>query len=140
GLDVAAQGQAVAEGGVVGHGHLPLVDDEVGVAVADRFLGFPVAEVRDRAPALGVHDVGARVGAVDVVADAQRAAVGGDVAAGPAHVALVEHVLGRGAQQGHVHAHAGGDGQGGVGHGGVERLRVVGPGQDVLPAAQVGGA
>src|SRR5690606_13529480 len=37
-LDVAAQRQAVAEHAVVGQRHLPLVDDEVPVLVADRLL------------------------------------------------------------------------------------------------------
>src|SRR3990172_1653325 len=60
----------------VGHRHLLLVHDEMPVAVTDRLLGFPVAEERQGAPALGVHDVGALVGRVDVVADGHLVPLG----------------------------------------------------------------
>ncbi len=140
GLDVAAQRQAVAEDGIVGERHLRLVDDEVAVAVADGLLRGPAAEVRQRAPALGVDDVGAGIRGLDVVAHLQRTAAFGHVLRRPAHVALVEHVVRRRTQQGHVHAQSRGDGQRGIGDGGVERLRVVGPGQHVLLPAQVGRA
>src|SRR3546814_8704427 len=53
-LDVAAQRQAVGEHAVIGLRHLGLVDDEVLEAVTDRLLGLPVAEIRQRAPTLGV--------------------------------------------------------------------------------------
>ncbi|KAG0762959.1 hypothetical protein G6F22_018531 [Rhizopus arrhizus] len=139
GLHVAAQRQAVAEHTVVGQRHLPLVDDEVLELVADRLFRFPVAEERQRAPALGVHHVGTCVGAVDVMADLQRTTALGHVLLGPAHVALVEDVVGGRAQQGHVHAHAGGDGQRRIGHGSVQRLGVVGPGPSRGPVPGTGG-
>ncbi|KAG0731357.1 hypothetical protein G6F23_015388 [Rhizopus arrhizus] len=91
--------------------HLPLVDDEVLELVADRLFRFPVAEERQRAPALGVHHVGTCVGAVDVMADLQRTTALGHVLLGPAHLALVDDVVGCRAQQGHVHAPAGGEGE-----------------------------
>ena len=136
-LDVAAQRQAMTEDAVVGQRHPGFVDDEMLVPVAHGFLILPVTKIRQRTPALGIDHVSAGVGRFDVVADPQRAAVFRDVLPRPVHVALVEHVLRCRAQQGHVHAHARGDGQRRIGNGGIERLRVVSPGQHVFPAAQV---
>src|SRR6185437_4249186 len=76
GLDVAAQRQAVAEEPFVGQRHLRLVHDEVLVRITDGLLLLPAAEVRQRAPALGIDHVGAAVGFLDVMADFERAAVG----------------------------------------------------------------
>ncbi len=127
----------MAEDAVAGQRHLGLVDDEMPVLLADRLLGLPATEIRQRAPALGVHHLGVAVGLVDIVAHAQGAAVLGRVAAAGRHVALVQHVFGRRAKQGDVHAHAGRDQERRVRHRRIEGLGMVGPGQHVLAPAQL---
>ena len=140
GLYVAAQRQAVRKDAVIGQRHLGFIDDEVLVAVADGLLRLPVAEERQRAPTLCVHHIGIAICTLRIVADRQAAAIVGHVLPGKLHVARIKKIFVGGTQQGHVHAHAGGDGQRRIGHRGVQRLRVVGPGQHILLAAQVAGA
>ncbi len=127
----------MAEQTVVGQRHLRFVHDEVLVRLADRLLLIPAAEERQRAPALGVDHIGAAIGFLDVVADLERTAVLLGVLIAKLHVALVQHVVGRGTQQRHVHTHLGGDQQCGVGHGGVQRLGVIRPGEHVLLVLQI---
>ena len=136
-LDVATQRQAMAEQRVVGQRHLGLVDDEVLVRIADRLLIGPSAEIRNRAPAFRVDDMCAAIGLRGIVADRERAAVLLDVLPREIHVALIEHIFRRRAEQRHVHAVARRDHECRVGDRRVQRARMISPRQHVFAALEI---
>ena len=138
-FDVAACGQAVAERGVVGAGHLGFVDDEVLVRRSGFRLRGGLAIERQAAPAFGVHHIGVVV-RVEIVGDLERTARGRRIGAGVVEVAVIQQPAFVGTEQGDVHARAGGDAYGRVGHRGVQWFRMRHPRHDVLLAPKIVGA